>query len=72
MKKKNPAYRQIHVVLHNAKLTANSNWKREQKFLVFSELEAIQKRHELSKSDSFGSDSRISFIDANSKEEVKL
>lgn len=54
-------YRQIEVILHNAKLSANSGMKRTQKFLVFSQAEADAKKVELEKSQAFGTDSRVEF-----------
>ena len=70
--KEQKAYRQINVILHNANLTANSDRKRTQKFLAFSDMEAIQIRHDLAKSDQWGKDSWVSFEDAQTKQPVTL
>jgi hypothetical protein len=60
---KKQGYRQIHVCLFNAKLKANSDRGRDQKFLTFSEMEAVQKALEIKKSEQLGTDSSIEFHD---------
>lgn len=71
-KTESKSYRQINVVLRNAKLEANSDHKRTQKFLVFSDMEAIQKRHELQRSNQWSKYSAVSFENPTTGEPITI